>query len=106
VAKKDRQVALNLPILKTLSQLASMHGYGTMPHIRRVSSELLIVEEGALPCIAPHGRERLGPRPNGKSETIRVMLATGRLPPEAPCCRREKANPAPFRYFRNLGSTF
>ena len=48
MAKNDLQGALDLLILKTLSQLGSMHGYGIVMHIRRVSDELLIVEEGSL----------------------------------------------------------
>lgn len=48
MAKNDLQGALDLLILKTLSQLGSLHGYGILMHIRRVSDELLIVEEGSL----------------------------------------------------------
>jgi PadR family transcriptional regulator PadR len=48
MAKNDLQGALDLLVLKTLSQLGSMHGYGILTHIRRVSGELLIVEEGSL----------------------------------------------------------
>lgn len=48
MAKNDLQGALDLLILKTLSQLGSMHGYGIVMHIRRVSDERLIVEEGSL----------------------------------------------------------
>ena len=48
MAKNDLQGALDLLILKTLSQLGSMHGYGVLMHIRRVSDELLVVEEGSL----------------------------------------------------------
>jgi PadR family transcriptional regulator PadR len=48
MAKNDLQGALDLLILKTLSQLDSMHGYGIVMHIRRVSAERLIVEEGSL----------------------------------------------------------
>ena len=48
MAKNDLQGALDLLILKTLSQLRSMHGYGIVMHIRRVTDELLIVEEGSL----------------------------------------------------------
>jgi PadR family transcriptional regulator, regulatory protein PadR len=48
MAKNDLQGALDLLILKTLSHLDSMHGYGIMTHIRRVSDDLLIVEEGSL----------------------------------------------------------
>lgn len=48
MAKNDLQGALDLLILKTLSQLGSMHGYGIVLHIKRVSDDLLIVEEGSL----------------------------------------------------------
>ena len=48
MAKNDLQGALDLLILKTLSQLGSMHGYGIVMHIRRVTDVLLIVEEGSL----------------------------------------------------------
>ena len=48
MAKNDLQGALDLLILKTLSQLDSMHGYGIVLHIRRVSDERIIVEEGSL----------------------------------------------------------
>src|ERR1700675_3327942 len=48
MAKNDLQGALDLLILKTLSQLGSMHGYGIVTHIRRVSDELLIVDDGSL----------------------------------------------------------
>lgn len=48
MAKNDLQGALDLLILKTLAQLSSMHGYGIVNHIRRVSDQLLIVEEGSL----------------------------------------------------------
>lgn len=48
MAKNDLQGALELLILKTLSQLGSMHGYGIVLHIKRVSDDLLIVEEGSL----------------------------------------------------------
>ena len=48
MAKNDLQGALDLLVLKTLSQLSSMHGYGIVMHIRRVSGERIIVEEGSL----------------------------------------------------------
>jgi PadR family transcriptional regulator, regulatory protein PadR len=48
MAKNDLHGALDLLILKTLSQLGSMHGYGIVMHIRRVSDERLMVEEGSL----------------------------------------------------------
>ena len=46
--KHDLQGALDLLILKTISQLGSMHGYGIVVHIQQVSDELLSVEEGSL----------------------------------------------------------
>ncbi|MFL6427982.1 MAG: PadR family transcriptional regulator [Acidobacteriaceae bacterium] len=48
MAKNDLQGALDLLILKTLSQLGSMHGYGIAMHIEEVSDALLTVEEGSL----------------------------------------------------------
>lgn len=48
MAKNDLQGALDLLILKTLSQLGSMHGYGIVAHIETVSDDLLNVEEGSL----------------------------------------------------------
>ncbi len=48
MAKNDLQGTLDLLILKSLSQLTSMHGYGIVLHIERVSGELLHVEEGSL----------------------------------------------------------
>ncbi len=48
MAKNDLQGTLDLLILKTLSHLGSMHGYGIVLHIERVSDALLRVEEGSL----------------------------------------------------------
>jgi PadR family transcriptional regulator, regulatory protein PadR len=48
MAKNDLQGALDLLALKTLSRLGSMHGYGIVIHIRRISGERIIVEEGSL----------------------------------------------------------
>ena len=48
MAKNDLQGTLDLLILKTLSQLGSMHGYGIVAHIEAVSDDLLNVEEGSL----------------------------------------------------------
>ena len=48
MAKNDLQGALDLLVLKTLSQLGSMHGYGIVMHIRHVSGERIIVEEGSM----------------------------------------------------------
>ena len=59
MAKNDLQGALDLLVLKTLFQLGSMHGYGIVMHIRRVSGERIIVEEGSL-YPALHRLERRG----------------------------------------------
>jgi PadR family transcriptional regulator PadR len=48
MAKNDLQGTLDLLVLKTLSQLGSLHGYGIVLHIQRPSAELLSVEEGSL----------------------------------------------------------
>lgn len=48
MAKNDLQGTLDLLILKSLSHLGAMHGYGIVEHIERVSDELLNVEEGSL----------------------------------------------------------
>jgi PadR family transcriptional regulator, regulatory protein PadR len=48
LAKNDLQGALDLLILKTLSQLGEMHGYGIAAHIEHVSDALISVEEGSL----------------------------------------------------------
>lgn len=46
--KNDLQGTLDLLILKTLSQLGSLHGYGIVLHIQKASNDLLRVEEGSL----------------------------------------------------------
>ncbi|HEY4045620.1 MAG TPA: PadR family transcriptional regulator [Acidobacteriaceae bacterium] len=48
MARNDLQGSLDLLVLKTLSQVGSLHGYGIVLHIQRVSGELLSVEEGSL----------------------------------------------------------
>ena len=49
MAKNDQLLgALDLLVLKTLSHVGSMHGYGIVLHIQRVSDDLLRVEEGSL----------------------------------------------------------
>jgi transcriptional regulator len=48
MAKNDLQGTLDLLILKSLAQTTSMHGYGIVLHIEKVSGELLRVEEGSL----------------------------------------------------------
>jgi PadR family transcriptional regulator PadR len=48
MAKNDLQGTLDLLVLKTLSQMDEMHGYGIVLYIQRASDELLRVEEGSL----------------------------------------------------------
>jgi PadR family transcriptional regulator PadR len=48
VAKNDLQGTLDLLVLKTLSQIGPLHGYGIVLHIQRASDEVLRVEEGSL----------------------------------------------------------
>jgi transcriptional regulator len=48
MAKNDLQGTLHLLVLKTLSQMGALHGYGIVLHIQRESEELLHVEEGSL----------------------------------------------------------
>src|ERR1700744_603203 len=48
MARNDLQGSLDLLVLKTLSQVGSLHGYGIVLHIQRASDELLRVEEGSL----------------------------------------------------------
>jgi len=48
MAKNDLQGTLDLLVLKTLSQMGAMHGYGIVLHVQNVSEELLKVEEGSL----------------------------------------------------------
>jgi PadR family transcriptional regulator PadR len=46
--KNDLQGTLDLLVLKTLSQVGALHGYGIALHIQKASNELLRVEEGSL----------------------------------------------------------
>src|SRR6201996_9023214 len=48
MARNDLQGSLDLLVLKTLSQVGALHGYGIVLHIQRASDELLRVEEGSL----------------------------------------------------------
>src|SRR5450631_460949 len=48
MARNDFQGSLDLLVLKTLSQMGELHGYGIVLHIQRASEELLRVEEGSL----------------------------------------------------------
>ena len=48
MARNDLQGTLDLLVLKTLSQMGELHGYGIVLHIPRASEELLSVEEGSL----------------------------------------------------------
>ena len=59
MARNDLQGTLDLLVLKTLSQLGELHGYGIVLHIQRASDELLSVEEGSL-YPALHRMEKIG----------------------------------------------
>jgi PadR family transcriptional regulator PadR len=48
LARNDLQGSLDLLVLKSLSQLGELHGYGIVLHIQSASEELLSVEEGSL----------------------------------------------------------
>jgi PadR family transcriptional regulator, regulatory protein PadR len=48
MTRNDLQGTLDLLVLKTLSQVESLHGYGIVLYIQRASTELLRVEEGSL----------------------------------------------------------
>src|SRR5258707_15775189 len=48
MARNDLQGSLDLLVLKTLSQMGELHGYGIVLHIERASDELLSGEEGSL----------------------------------------------------------
>ena len=48
MARNDLQGSLDLLVLKTLSQMGELHGYGIVLHVQRASDELLSVEEGSL----------------------------------------------------------
>jgi PadR family transcriptional regulator, regulatory protein PadR len=48
MSRKDLQGSLDLLVLKTLSQMGELHGYGIVLHIQRASDELLSIEEGSL----------------------------------------------------------
>lgn len=48
MARNDLQGSLDLLVLKTLSQVGLLHGYGIVLHIERASDALLNVEEGSM----------------------------------------------------------
>ena len=48
MARNDLQGTLDLLVLKTLSQMGELHGYGIVLHIQKASDELISVEEGSL----------------------------------------------------------
>ncbi len=48
MGRNDLQGSLDLLVLKTVSQMGELHGYGIVLHIQRASDELLTVEEGSL----------------------------------------------------------
>src|SRR5205807_6855308 len=48
MARNDLQGSLDLLVLKTLSHMGELHGYGIVLHIQKASDEQLSVEEGSL----------------------------------------------------------
>lgn len=48
MGKPDLQGTIDLLVLKTLAATGTLHGYGIVLHIQRVSEDLLRVEEGSL----------------------------------------------------------
>src|ERR1700746_358160 len=48
MARNDLQGSLDLLVLKTLSHMGEMHGYGIGLHIQKASDALLSIEEGSL----------------------------------------------------------
>src|ERR1700749_115188 len=48
MARNDLQGSLDLLVLKSLSQLGELHGYGIVLHIQSASESLFSVEEGSL----------------------------------------------------------
>jgi PadR family transcriptional regulator PadR len=48
MARNDLQGTLDLLVLKTLSRMGLLHGYGIVGHIQRASDERLRVEDGSL----------------------------------------------------------
>ena len=48
MARNDLQGSLDLLVLKTLSQMGELHGYGIVLHVQKASGDLLRVEEGSL----------------------------------------------------------
>ena len=84
MAKNDLQGTLDLLVLKTLSQMGELHGYGIVVHIQRASDELLTVEEGSL-YPALHRMEEAGwigaewvVKENGKRARIYHLTAAGK----------------------------
>jgi transcriptional regulator len=47
MAKNDLQGTIDLLVLKTLSQIGALHGYGIVLHIQTATDDLLSVEEGS-----------------------------------------------------------
>jgi len=84
MSNNDLQGTLDLLILKTLAQVGSMHGYGIVLHIQRVSDDGLRVEEGSL-YPALHRIEQAGwissewrTSENGRRAKFYKLTAAGR----------------------------
>ena len=84
MARNDLQGSLDLLVLKTLSQVGKLHGYGIVLHIQRASDELLRVEEGslypALHCMEQSGwiASEWGLTETGRKAKYYRLMAAGR----------------------------
>jgi hypothetical protein len=81
MARNDLQGSLDLLVLKTLSQVEKLHGYGIVLHIQRASDELLRIEEGSLYPALHRMEERMdwrGVVPDGDRQEGEVLPVDGR----------------------------
>ena len=103
MAKNDLQGALDLLILKSLSDLGSMHGFGIILHIERVSDELLNVEEGSLyPALHRMEQQRWiksewGPGENNRRARFYKLTPDGRKQLAAESARYKRVTGAVAR---------
>ena len=78
MARNDLQGTLDLLVLKTLSQMGELHGYGIVLHIQRASEELLSVEEGSLYPALHRMVDLLGVESHGYESPSQVLPAEAR----------------------------
>jgi hypothetical protein len=68
MARNDLQGSLDLLVLKILSQMGEVHGYGIVLHIQRASDELLSRRGHSIPLCTVWNRVD-GSGPSGRSQT-------------------------------------